>query len=188
MSSTSNLAFDSAGHTLSGTLTIPDSPGLPGLPGLLSVALLVSGSGPIDRDSNAKRLKIDIMGQVASHMASMGIASFRYDKRGVGESEGDYMSTGFYDNVSDARAALEVLRDQSDIDPDSLVVIGHSEGALIASELAAHDPTLVGVVLLSGAAENGEDILRWQMIQISAGLPKPVKWMLKLFRQDLART
>ena len=182
MQKISPLTFDSAGHLLSGTLTLPDLPGQhPGV-------VLLSGSGQIDRNSNAKRLKLDIMGQVAAHLALLGIASFRYDKRGVGESEGEYASTGFHDNVVDARAALETLGVQPGVDPKSVFVIGHSEGALIAGELAAGDAELTGVVLLAGAAQSGEDILLWQMTQVAASIPTPVKWLLKLLRQDLART
>ena len=68
-----------------------------------------------------------------------------------------------------------------------VVVIGHSEGALIASALAA-DEQLAGVALLAGAATNGKDVLRWQAQQVAATLPKPVKLLMKLLRQDLVRT
>jgi len=171
-----SVSFDSAGHELAGTLVIPER--------ARSGALLISGSGPIDRDSNAKRMKIDVMAQVADRLAAGGIASFRYDKRGVGDSEGDYRSSGFHDNVADARSALTVLRGRL----DDVFVVGHSEGALIGIELAAHDPTISGIVLLAGSAQNGEDILLWQMTKVADSIPKPVKWLIWLLRQDLART
>jgi pimeloyl-ACP methyl ester carboxylesterase len=154
------------------------------LPG--PAVLLISGSGPVDRNSNAKRLPIDVMGQIAAHLAGHGITSLRYDKRGVGQSDGDYLSTGFNDNISDARAALTALRARPEVDADQVVVVGHSEGALIASVLAA-DEQLAGVALLAGAATNGKDVLRWQAQQVAATLPKPVKLLMKLFRQDLVR-
>lgn len=140
----SNISFPSGNLTLQGTLNVCDpSPG--------PAALLISGSGPIDRDSNAKRLPIGVMGQLAAHLGANGVTSLRYDKRGVGESEGDYRSSGFYDNVDDAAAAIEALRARPEVDADRVVVIGHSEGALIASTLAA-DERLAGVALLAGAA------------------------------------
>ena len=153
----------------------------------LPPALLISGSGPIDRNSNAKRLPINVMGHVAAHFAANGITSLRYDKRGVGRSEGDYLSTGFNDNIDDARAALEALRARPEVDGDRVVVVGHSEGALIASALA-EDEQLAGVALLAGAATNGRDVLRWQAQQVAPTLPKPVKLLMKLLRQDLVRT
>lgn len=152
-----------------------------------AAALLISGSGPIDRDSNSKRMPIDVMRQVAEHLSGSGIASLRYDKRGVGESGGDYLSTGFHDNVDDASAALAALRARPEVDADRVVVIGHSEGALIADVLAA-DPQLAGVVLLAGSAVDGKQLLRWQAEQLAPTLPKPAQWLMKLLRSDLVAT
>jgi len=174
------ISIPSGTLTLRGTLATSDS-----TPS--AAALLISGSGPIDRNSNAKRLPINVMGQIAAHLASEGFATLRYDKRGVGASEGDYHATGLHDNIADARAALGVLRYRPEIDPHRIVVIGHSEGALIASDLAA-DEDLAGAVLLAGAARNGKEVLRWQARQIAPTLPKPVRWLLKLLRQDVVRS
>lgn len=177
---TTELKFTSDGHELAGTLLIP-----PGAPS--ATALLISGSGPIDRDSNMKRMRIDVMRQIAEHLARAGIASYRYDKRGVADSTGDYRATGFHDNVADAQAALEALRARPEIDADRIVAIGHSEGALIATELAAADVGLAGAVLLAGAAQPGEQILRWQATQVAGSLPKPARLILKLLRKDLLK-
>jgi uncharacterized protein len=174
------IAIPSGGFTLQGTLTTSGATPAP-------AALLVSGSGPIDRDSNAKRMSIDVMRQIAEHLGQNGIASLRYDKRGVGESDGEYLSTGFHDNVDDARAALASLRSRPEVDGDRVVVIGHSEGALIAGVLAS-DPRLAGAVLLAGSAVNGKRVLRWQAEQIAPTLPTPVKWLMKLLRQDVVAT
>ncbi len=176
----SDLTFTAGSTTLVGTLCVSElvQPG--------PVVLLVSGSGPIDRDSNMKKLAIGVMGRLADQLSGAGIASFRYDKRGVGASGGDYLAAGFRDNVADATAAIEMLRARPDVDPSKVFVVGHSEGALIATELAASDPDLVGVVLLAGTATVGEDVLRWQAQQIAATLPKPVKWLLRVLRKDIA--
>lgn len=175
-----DVSIPSDGLSLRGTLrVVGSSPG--------PAALLISGSGPIDRNSNSKRLPINVMGQIASQFTADGIASLRYDKRGVGESEGDYLTAGLHDNIADARAALEVLRARPEVDARRIVVIGHSEGALIASDLASDDQ-LAGVALLAGAARNGHDVLRWQARQLAPTLPKLVQWLMKLLRQDLVRT
>ncbi len=178
--SESIIAIRSSGLALEGTLNASGSLPAP-------AALLISGSGPVDRNSNAKRLPINVMGHVAAHLAANGITSLRYDKRGVGRSEGDYLSTGFNDNIDDARAAIEALRARPEVDADRVVVVGHSEGALIASALA-EDEHLAGVALLAGAATNGKDVLRWQAQQVAPTLPKPVKLLMKMLRQDLVRT
>ncbi|MFK8025255.1 MAG: alpha/beta hydrolase family protein, partial [Ilumatobacter sp.] len=175
-----DVPIESGPFTLRGSLTIAAAAPTP-------AALLISGSGPLDRNSNSKQLAIDVMGQIAARLAAEGVASLRYDKRGVAESDGDFLAAGFHDNIDDARAALAVLRARPDVDPDRIVVIGHSEGALIASVLA-DDERLAGVALLAGTVHDGNDLLRWQAGQIASTLPKPVRWMMKLLRQDLVRT
>lgn len=176
------LSFSSGPATLAGTLVTVEqaSPG--------PAVLLLSGSGPIDRDSNSKQLSIGVMEQVAGHLALHGLASFRYDKRGVGESGGDFMSSGLHDNIDDAAAAIETLRARADVDPERIIVVGHSEGAVIATELAAADPGLAGVVLLAGTATLGADLLRWQAVQVSASQARPVRLLSRVLRRDVVRT
>ena len=84
----SDISIPSENLTLQGTLTVVGP-----RPG--PAALLISGSGPIDRNSNGKRLPINVMGQIAPQLGAANITSLRYDKRGVGQSEGDYLSAGF---------------------------------------------------------------------------------------------
>jgi len=173
------LDFPSGSLSLEGTLTTPHtSPG--------PAALLISGSGPIDRNSNSQHLAINIMGELATHLEASGIASLRYDKRGIGNSDGDYLASGLHDNIADAQAALVALRSRPEVDPGQLFVIGHSEGAIIASDLAG-DSQLAGVVLLAGTAQNGRDLLTWQTAQIASTLPKPVQYLTKLVGRDLQR-
>jgi len=179
---TTNLTFSTGSTNLAGTLVSDDRTG----PG--PVVLLLPGSGPIDRDSNMKRLAIGVTGQLADHLAEEGLASFRYDKRGVGASDGDYKSAGFHDNIADATVAIAMLRARTDVDPDDIFVVGHSEGALIATELAVTDRRLAGAVLLAGTATLGEEVLRWQATNVSASLPRPVKLLLRVLRQDILRT
>lgn len=176
---TTELEFENQSVSLAGSLrtngSTTKSPGV----------LLISGSGPLDRDSNMKRMAIDVSKQIADHLADAGLVTFRYDKRGVGASTGDYESTGFYDNVADAEAALDTLRARPEVDARNVFVVGHSEGALIATELAAKNPGLSGVVLLAGSARNGEEVLRWQASQVAETLPRLVKLILKVTRQDV---
>lgn len=176
------VTFPSGDLRLAGALTGADTrePG--------PAALLVAGSGPIDRNSDAKRLPLGITGQIAEHLAASGFASLRYDKRGVAASDGDYLSAGFSDNVADAAAALEFLKEQPGVDPERVFVIGHSEGALIALALAASETPPAGVVLLSGAARTGEEVLRWQASHLSDLLPGPVRGLNNLLRIDVERS
>ncbi|MFJ6952232.1 alpha/beta hydrolase family protein, partial [Micromonospora aurantiaca (nom. illeg.)] len=99
------LAVDSAGQRLSGTLTLPDGAGPHPL------ALLLPGSGPINRDGDHRRLPLGIQRHLAAALTGAGIAVARYDRRGVGESSGEFLRTGFHDNVDDAAAVLAAVRD-----------------------------------------------------------------------------
>ena len=73
---------------LVGTLCIPDDAGpFPG-------ALLLNGSGPLDRDSNMPEQRLDVANTLAHALAALGVASLRYDKSGVGESTCSYLAAG----------------------------------------------------------------------------------------------
>jgi uncharacterized protein len=127
--------------------------------------LILSGSGPLDRDSNMKNQVLNVGNALADALAARGLASLRYDKRGVGESGGDYLTTGFEQETDDARAALDAL------DADPPAVIGHSVGATIAIRLAA-ERRLAGVVLLAGPARPGTEVMRIQSERIADTLPR----------------
>lgn len=175
------VTITSAGTDLAGVLTLPSVAAGP-----VPAALILPGSGQIDRDGNHRRLPLGISRAIAESLALSGVASLRYDKRGVGESGGDFRSAGLSDTVADARAALEVLRAGPGIDPDRVFLVGHSEGAIVATQLAPDAP-VAGVVLISGIAVPAEQMLAWQTRQVAATLPRPVRVLLRLLRQDLVR-
>ncbi|MGD8855815.1 MAG: alpha/beta fold hydrolase [Chloroflexota bacterium] len=158
------ISFSSNGLTLAGTVTLPEKQGA--FPGVV----LVPGSGQVDRNENAKKLAINAFREIAADLAAKGIASLRYDKRGVAKSQGDFWETGFYDNVADALAALRFFKAYEHIRPEEIFVLGHSEGALIATRLAATGADIKGVILLSGTAQSGEDTLLWQGKQVLKGM------------------
>jgi pimeloyl-ACP methyl ester carboxylesterase len=109
----------------------------------------------------------------------------RFDKRGVGASSGDYLRAGFYDEMGDAQAALDWLVSRPDV--STVVVIGHSVGASMASELAVRQESVDGIVLLSVTAQTGRCTLTWQAEQIAPTLPAPARALLRLMRTDVLR-
>lgn len=167
---------------LAGTLALPAGNGSD-----LPAVLLASGSGPIDRDSNHRRMRFDVARQLADALAAAGLASLRYDKRGVGGTPGDWRLAGLHDNVDDLGRARDFLARRPEIDADRIVVAGHSEGAILAAALAAGGVPLAGVVLLAGTATRGEDLLRWQAARIEPTLPAFVRRLLRLTRTDLQK-
>ncbi|MEU0554462.1 alpha/beta fold hydrolase [Dactylosporangium sp. NPDC006015] len=176
---------------------------LPGGAGPFPAAVLVSGSGPVDRDSNAPRLAIDSTRQLAHALARAGIATLRYDKRGVGgsrllrdgtvEGKDGWMRAGLFDNADDLVAASTALAERPDTDAGRLFLVGHSEGATLVTIAAARmsdapaGPRPAAVVLLAGAARPGDAVLRWQAGMLAPTLPAPVRGLLKLLRTDLVR-
>jgi hypothetical protein len=168
-------------HPLAGTLT------LPGRTGPAPVVVIASGSGPLDRDSNHRRARFDVARQLAVALADAGIASYRYDKRGVGASPGDWLAAGLQDNLDDLGRAVDAVRARPEVDAGRVLVAGHSEGALLAAALAARGAPVAGVVLLSMSATPGEELLRWQARRIAPTLPAPVRGLLRLLRVDLEK-
>jgi uncharacterized protein len=164
---------------LAGTLAVPDGDGP------FPAVLIASGSGPLDRDSNHGRARFDVARQLAHALAEAGLASLRYDKRGVGGTAGDWRAAGLTDNVDDLGRALDALAARPEVDGDRVVLAGHSEGAILSAALAARGPGVRGVVLLAGSATPGMDLLRWQGQHVAPSLPTVVRGLLRLFRTDL---
>ena len=178
---TEELTFTAAdGVRLAGTLQLPDGAGPH------PAALLIVGSGEVDRDSDHPRLGLGVTRELAAALVSAGLASLRFDKRGVGASSGSFLSTTFDDARQDATAALAALRDHPAIDATRTLVIGHSEGAVHATSIAAADDSLAGVGLLAGPAVPGAETMRWQAERILPTLPVVVRGLLRLLRQNPA--
>ncbi len=144
---------------ISGTLLIPlmDHP--------FPAVVLVSGSGPQDRDETIAGHKPFWI--LADQLARHGIAVLRYDDRGFGRSTGDFAKAVTEDFVSDARSAVDWLAKQPGIDAKRIGIIGHSEGAAIATEIAATDENIALVVLLGGAGLNGKQIVVGQSLEMA---------------------
>ena len=83
----------------------------------------------------------------------------RYDKRGVGESGGDFLSASHSDLVNDAVACVQSLQKHDAIDAGEVFGAGHSEGAIIAAQVAARLPEISGIILLSPFCESMESLL-----------------------------
>jgi uncharacterized protein len=141
--------------TVYGTFRHPAGQGRP-VPG----ALLIAGSGPTDRNGNSAVLpgQIDTLQNLARALSNDGVASLRYDKLGTGQTGlGPYAKdlatidmTAFQD---EAIAALKLLAGQSGVDRSHLMVIGHSEGALYALQLATTAPGTAPPVRALGLVE-----------------------------------
>ncbi len=144
--------------TLAGTLTLPEGDGP------FPAVLLNSGSGPQDRDGNTPpEFMTDMFKLMAEYFSGLGVAVLRYDERGVGESTGDYNAATLQDLVDDVRALIAYLKNHPKIDSERIVMLGHSEGAVIAPIIAGEDTELAGIVLLAGPSTPLDEILIEQL-------------------------
>lgn len=135
-----------AGVTLAGTLT------LPGGAGPFPAAVLITGSGPQDRDETLLGHKPFAV--LADHLTRNGVAVLRYDDRGVGGSTGAFATATSADFATDASAAVRFLLTRPEIDRDGIGFIGHSEGGMVAQIAAVNNADLDFVVLLAAPGTN----------------------------------
>ena len=159
------VSFADGPVTLAGTLTTP-----PGV-GPFPAVVMIAGSGPQNRDETVAGHRIFLV--IADALTRKGIAVLRYDKRGVGQSTGNYVTATQKDFLNDARAALDWLRRQPGIIPAKTGLLGHSEGAVIAPALAGSDGGVAFTVLLSAPAETGAETIASQAnaIALASGVP-----------------
>lgn len=148
-----------AGDTLAGTLTVPRE-----RRGRVAAVITISGSGPQERDEALPIVAgYHPFRQIADTLGRRGVAVLRLDDRGYGESTGNFAAATSADFADDVRAALAWLRARPAIDPARIVLLGHSEGAMIAPMVATTDTSLAGIVLLAGPAWTGRRTLDYQI-------------------------
>ena len=145
------VRFDNGPITLGGTLVIPEGAGP------FPVAVLISGSGQQDRDESIMGHKPFLV--LADWLARQGVATLRYDDRGVGESGGNPIGATSADFAEDALAAVVFLADDERF--STIGLIGHSEGGLIAPMVAAQ-ADVAFTVLLAGPGVPGAEVLAKQ--------------------------
>jgi hypothetical protein len=158
------FAGGSDGVELAGTMTLPEAGGPH------PAAILVSGSGPQDRNEEIFQHKPFLV--LADYLTRRGIAVLRYDDRGVAESTGDFATATTRDFAADAEGALTYVRSRADIDPGAIGLIGHSEGGLVAPLVASR--VQVGwIVMIAGTGLPGDSVLALQVdaLNEAAGMP-----------------
>jgi pimeloyl-ACP methyl ester carboxylesterase len=152
------------GITLAGTLTLPQGTGS------FPVVLLLAGTGPADRNETFGHHHPLLV--YADDLTRKGIATLRYDKRGVGGSTGHDCNYTFDEDAQDALAAVAFLQSRKDIDPEKIGLLGTSEGGIVAYQLAARSTNISFIVLLGTPALNGEKsmFLQHSLVWKASGL------------------
>lgn len=152
------ITIYSRGASLSGTLTLPEKK-----KPLYPAVLFIVGSGPLDRNGNAENFVTDFFKDIAHCLALSGIASLRYDKRGVGKSSGVFENVSMRDLVADGLAALRYLEGRKKlIDKDKIFVLGHSEGGVIAAQIVLLSKAR-GLILVATPLRPLDSLIIWQI-------------------------
>ncbi|MFO0976209.1 MAG: alpha/beta fold hydrolase [Planctomycetaceae bacterium] len=145
------------GVVLAGTLTVPKTPQpASGFP----AAILISGSGPQDRDETL--LDHKPFAVIADALTRRGICVLRFDDRGTAESTGTFATATSENFAADVKGAIRFLKSQQGVNAKQIGLIGHSEGGLIAPIVSAGNADVAWIVLLAGPAVNGTEILKSQ--------------------------
>ncbi|MFJ8218079.1 alpha/beta hydrolase [Bacillus cereus] len=143
--------------TLRGTITKPKKDGK------YAAVVIIAGSGEVDRDGTIvpMNMKGNMYKDLAHLIANLGGVTLRFDKRGVGKSDGEFQKTGMWDLVSDIEAVITYLKEQPFVDSENIILAGHSERCMLATVVNARTP-VNGLILLTGAAESLEEALKRQ--------------------------
>jgi len=152
------------GFNIAATITRPKSAAS------APAVILISGSGPTDRDETVAG--IPVFGHIARDLVAAGFAVVRYDKRGVGQSGGRTESATIADYAEDARMVLLWTEKQKGIDKDRIALVGHSEGALVAMLLAGRERGKVAALaLIAGPSTSGNDVVLEQQKLVLSKMP-----------------
>jgi fermentation-respiration switch protein FrsA (DUF1100 family) len=154
------------GDTLAGTLTIP-----PGI-GPFTAVLLITGSGPQDRDETLLGHKPFLV--LSDWLTRRGIEVLRVDDRGIGKSTGAFGTATTADFATDVEAGVAFLKTRQEVNAKKLGLIGHSEGGVIAPMVAARNSDVAFIVMMAGTGVTGDKILLEQkkLIEESGGMMK----------------
>ena len=150
--------------TLAATFTIPQGKGP------FPAVLLITGSGPQDRDESIMGHKPFLV--LSDYLTRQGIAVLRADDRGVGKSTGKFSGATTADFATDAEAGVAYLKTRPEVDPHKIGLVGHSEGGIVAPMVAARDSDVAFIVMMAGSGVPGDQILPEQVLQLALAAGK----------------
>lgn len=143
-----------AGISLAATLTLPKKEGV------FPVVILISGSGPQNRDEELLGHKPFLV--LSDFLTKNGIAVLRYDDRGTALSKGDFKTATSLDFATDVEAGIDYLKTRKEINKKKIGLIGHSEGGIIAPMVASKSKDVAFIILLAGTGIQGDQLLLLQ--------------------------
>ena len=152
---------EAASVTLAATFTIPEGKGP------FPAVVLITGSGPQDRDETLMGHKPFLV--LSDYLTRRGVAVLRADDRGTGASTGNFATATSKDFAQDAEAGVTYLKTRAEVDRKKIGLIGHSEGGMIAPMVAARNRDVAFIVLMAGIGVPGDEVLIAQATLIPEG-------------------
>ena len=149
--------------TLAATLTMPQGKGP------FPAVVLITGSGPQDRDESLLGHQPFLI--LSDYLTRHGIAVLRADDRGVGKSTGSFKAATTADFATDVEAGVAYLKTRSEVNPQKIGLIGHSEGGVIAPMVAARNKDVAFIVMMAGTGVPGDQVIvaQGEAIEIANG-------------------
>ena len=163
------------GVRLAGTLTIPAGKGP------FTAAILITGSGPQDRDEALLGHRPFLI--LSDALTRHGIEVLRVDDRGTAKSTGKFAGATSADFATDTEAQIAFLKTRPEVNARKIGLIGHSEGGLIAPMIAARNPDVAFIVMLAGPGVTGDQILIAQQMLIARSDGVRQRELLDLIKQ-----
>ena len=129
----------------------------------MPLALIIAGSGPTDRDGNNPMMNNNSLRMLATELLKNGIATLRYDKRGIGASKKAGLKESdlrFENYIEDAKGWIKYLKHHKEF--CQIIVIGHSEGSLIGM-IASQQKDVDKFISIAGVGQRADKIIREQL-------------------------
>lgn len=137
---------------------------LPAVKENIPVVLIIAGSGPTDKDGNNPEMRNNSLKMLAEELQKNGLASLRFDKRGIAESRAaadNEFNLLFEDYVEDVKGWIDLLYEDERF--SQVIVAGHSEGSLVGLLASIDNPSVSGYISLEGAGYPAGKLLRRQL-------------------------
>jgi len=144
---------------IGGTLTWPENKETPQL------VIMISGSGAQDRDESLPITDFKPFAALADSLTMAGIATFRYDDRGIGKSTGNFEDTTPDMLASDVEAIIHYFEYEADQHFDQIILLGHSQGGVVGGKVAAENKAVDKLILIASPGVTLKRVLREQVMQ-----------------------
>lgn len=151
------LVIDDSNTMIAGELTLPEKPLTDAL------VIMLSGSGPQDRDETLDGFRVFF--HLAKHLSEQGIPSFRFDDRGVGGSSGNFGQSTLTDHSNDVIRILDYFSTQAANRFQRFILLGHSQGGIVAANVAVQRDDVEKVILMAAPSVPLIDIVLYQVRQ-----------------------